>query len=277
MYYEGSRDFQDLYLPIGFQDEKTVLEKAKAMSLSRYLPVFNQRLTSNNTGYLVGDTFTLADIGLLEPLLSAVEYFGLEILNDFPALKFTEVLLEQREEYLKLKEADKFVFDQVPMLEIDGKQLVQTGAMTRYIARKAGIYGSNDEEKVMIDMYYEGSRDFQGLYMAIGFQDEKTVLEKAKNFSTSRYLPKFNKRLTSNGTGFLVGSSFSLADLGLLEPLLSTVEYFGLEILNEYPALKSFYEAVTKRPSISKYLSGPQRKRKNDEKYIKTVIGVLQG
>ncbi|KAK3098497.1 hypothetical protein FSP39_020062 [Pinctada imbricata] len=42
-----------------------------------------------------------------------------------------------------------FIFGQVPMFEIDSKPIAQTGAMTRYIARKAGIYGSTDDDKAM--------------------------------------------------------------------------------------------------------------------------------
>ena len=35
------------------------------------------------------------------------------------------------------------------MLEIDGLQLVQTGCITRYIARKAGLYGKTNEESAL--------------------------------------------------------------------------------------------------------------------------------
>ena len=40
-------------------------------------------------------------------------------------------------------------FDQVPMLEIDGLHLVQTGCITRYIARKAGLYGKTNEDSAL--------------------------------------------------------------------------------------------------------------------------------
>lgn len=40
----------------------------------------------------------------------------------------------------------KLLFKQVPLLEIDGLELVQTPAIVRYIARKGGLYGHSNEE-----------------------------------------------------------------------------------------------------------------------------------
>ena len=42
-------------------------------------------------------------------------------------------------------------------------------------------------------MYYDGSRDFQELFIEIGFMDPNDVLKVAKERSQSRYLPSFNK------------------------------------------------------------------------------------
>ena len=48
---------------------------------------FYQALVDNGTGYLVGDSITLADLGLLEPLLNMEDYLGAQHLDDYPALK----------------------------------------------------------------------------------------------------------------------------------------------------------------------------------------------
>ena len=43
----------------------------------------------------------------------------------------------------------KLMFNQVPLLEIDGKQLVQTGPIIRYIARKDGtLCGKSADDQV---------------------------------------------------------------------------------------------------------------------------------
>jgi len=38
------------------------------------------------------------------------------------------------------------LFQQVPLLRIDGMNLVQSGAIARYLARKAHLYGDSDIE-----------------------------------------------------------------------------------------------------------------------------------
>jgi len=40
----------------------------------------------------------------------------------------------------------ELLFQQVPLLRIDGMNLVQSGAIARYLARKAHLYGDTDIE-----------------------------------------------------------------------------------------------------------------------------------
>jgi len=40
--------------------------------------------------------------------------------------------------------AAELLFQQVPLLRIDGMKLVQSGAIARYLARKARLYGETD-------------------------------------------------------------------------------------------------------------------------------------
>jgi len=40
----------------------------------------------------------------------------------------------------------ELLFQQLPMIRIDGMDLVQSGAIARYLARKAHLYGDTDME-----------------------------------------------------------------------------------------------------------------------------------
>ena len=75
---------------------------------------------------------------------------------------------------------------------------------------------------------------------------------------------------------FLVGNKLSIADIGLLEVLLTIDELLGVESLSEFVELKKFYENMKSIQSISNYLLGSQRPKKNDETYVQTVRKVLQ-
>ncbi|CAL1529085.1 unnamed protein product [Lymnaea stagnalis] len=169
----------------------------------------------------------------------------------------------------------KLYFGQLPCLEIDGKHIVQANAIVRYLGKRAGLLGTNEDEALLVDQYYEGSRDFMSPSLAIGFSPEEEVLATIKTKTLPKFLPIFNKIAANNGTGHLVGNSLTLADVSLLEPLLVYVEYFGKEILQDFPALLKLWETTTNIPSISGYLNGPLRKPKNDERYIQEVQRAL--
>ncbi|XP_048240316.1 glutathione S-transferase 3-like [Haliotis rufescens] len=191
-------------------------------------------------------------------------------------IEFTDIMLEERQEYEKLLEDGKLLFKQVPLLEIDGLELVQTSAIVRYIARKGGLYGHSNEESAKIDMFYEGTRDFFSYFLKIGFQDPTEVLERAKSKGLSRYLPIFDQALKKNGTGFLVGSAMSLADVGLIEALLSVTEYFGEDTLSDYPSLKAFNTMMVSQERIAAFLKSPQKKGGNTDAYVATCRKVLE-
>jgi glutathione S-transferase len=55
------------------------------------LCVFLQVLGESSSGFLVGESVSLADIGLLEVLFNIVDYFGEEPLLDYPNVLVSQV------------------------------------------------------------------------------------------------------------------------------------------------------------------------------------------
>ena len=53
-------------------------------------------------------------------------------------------------------------FDQLPLLRIDGLNLVQKMACVRYLARKHGLYGGGAAEAARCDVLLEGMLDWNG-------------------------------------------------------------------------------------------------------------------
>ncbi|XP_070619159.1 glutathione S-transferase 3-like [Erythrolamprus reginae] len=64
-------------------------------------------------------------------------------------VEFEEEFFETREQYEKLLQDGFFLFQQTPMVEIDGMKLVQTRAILRYIATKYNLYGTNLKERAL--------------------------------------------------------------------------------------------------------------------------------
>ncbi|KFO81252.1 glutathione S-transferase [Cuculus canorus] len=193
-------------------------------------------------------------------------------------VEFEECFLEAKDDLVKLQKDGSLLFQQVPMVEIDGMKMVQTKAILSYIAGKYNLYGKDLKERALIDMYVEGMIDLNELLMVHTFQPAEkkeqhfaTLVDKA----TNRYFPVFEKVLKDHGQDFLVGNQFSRADVQLLETLL-TAEEFKPDILAKFPLLQSFKARTSNIPTIKKFLQpGSQRKPPLQEKDVEKVMKIF--
>ncbi|XP_054847303.1 glutathione S-transferase 3-like [Eublepharis macularius] len=208
--------------------------------------------------------------GKMEPIRWLLAAAGVE---------FEEELLETREQYEKLLQDGDLLFQQVPMVEIDGMKMVQTRAILRYIAAKHNLYGKDLKEQALIDMYVEGTTDLMGLILMYPFlspEDKEKQLATIIDKATKRYFPVYEKVLKDHGQDFLVGNQFSWADVHLIESILM-VEEKSCDVLSEFPQLQAFKARISNIPNIKKFLEpGSQRKPVPDDKYVETVRRVLQ-
>ncbi|NWX22980.1 GSTA1 transferase, partial [Aegotheles bennettii] len=193
-------------------------------------------------------------------------------------VEFEECFLETKDDLTKLQKDGSLLFQQVPMVEIDGMKMVQTRAILSYIAAKYNLYGKDLKERALIDMYVEGLLDLNELLMAHVAQpaDKKeqhlaTIVDKA----TNRYFPAFEKVLKDHGQEFLVGNRLSKADVQLLETILMAEEYKA-DILAKFPLLQSFKARISNIPTIKKFLQpGSQRKPPLQEKDLPKVMKIF--
>nr|QVK45602.1 glutathione S transferase [Brachionus paranguensis] len=191
-------------------------------------------------------------------------------------IPFNHEIIREKKQFETMKSEGKLLFGQLPMVEFEGYQLVQSSSIARFFANIANLLGSNEEEKLKIDILYEGSRDFNSAFMSYGFVGFTEVLDKAKATTMPKYLPIFNSMLSKNGSnGYLVGSKISLADIGLLEVVLTIEELLGQDELKPYAEVQNFLATMKSNELIRKYLNSELRPRKNDEKYVAEVKSVL--
>ncbi|XP_076599839.1 glutathione S-transferase A4-like [Chaetodon auriga] len=190
-------------------------------------------------------------------------------------VEFDEVHLRTREQYEKLVSDGDLMFQQVPMVEIDGMKLIQTKAILNYIAEKYNLHGKDLKDRVMINMYSEGLMDLMEMIMMLPFtQDRKSKLDAIESKAKERYLPVFEKALT--GPIYLVGGKLSCADVQLLECTLMLEELFP-GILADFSNIKSFQGRMIQIPAINRFLQpGSKRRPQPDENYVKTIVEVFQ-
>lgn len=88
-------------------------------------------------------------------------------------VNFTQKPLNTREKFLKMAER-QLPFGQLPLLQIDGLEIVQSQAIVRYLARRAKLQGTTAEEEVKCDMIAEAIRDLISLAAAAPFRRKES-------------------------------------------------------------------------------------------------------
>ncbi|NXY51397.1 GSTA2 transferase, partial [Ceuthmochares aereus] len=173
----------------------------------------------------------------------------------------------------------ELMFQQVPLVEIDGMKLVQTRAILSYIAGRYNLYGKDLKERALIDMYVEGITDLMQMILMFPFlppEAKEKNLESIKEKATNRYFPVFEKALKQHGQDFLVGNKFSWADVQLTEAILAVEEKIPA-VLSAFPQLQAFKTRMSNMPTIKKFLQpGSPRKPPPDEHYVQTVRKILK-
>ncbi|KAK6738219.1 hypothetical protein RB195_020369 [Necator americanus] len=79
------------------------------------------------------------------------------------------------------KHKDEMPFGQIPVLEVDGKQLGQSFAIVRFLSRKFGFAGKSPFEEALVDSIADQYKDyFNEIYpfirVALGFEQGDLVL-----------------------------------------------------------------------------------------------------
>ncbi|KAM7337264.1 hypothetical protein ACRRTK_003383 [Alexandromys fortis] len=194
-------------------------------------------------------------------------------------VEFEEKFLDSPEDLEKLAKDGSLMFQQVPMVEIDGMRLVQTRAILNYIATKYNLYGKDAKERALIDMYTEGILDLTEimLQVVISPPDQREAkISLLKEKTKNRYLPAYEKVLKSHGQDYLVGNRLTRVDIHLLEVLLY-VEELDSSLLAPFPLLKALKSRISSLPNVKKFLQpGSQRNPPVNAKQIEEARKIFK-
>ena len=190
-------------------------------------------------------------------------------------IEFENAPIETPKALAALRASGKLPFDQMPLLEINGLKLSQSSAMIRYLARLGGFYGESDIDAVWCDMIAGAATDLAEAAMQAPFQPTEEMAIAAIRARFAKFGPKFEARLTENGSGFCVGERMTFADVILAEALNAHLEWCP-NILANTPLLAALYERVSNAPGVASYLSSAQRYPRAGDNYVVDIARVLQ-
>lgn len=146
----------------------------------------------------------------------------------YTGVSFAGRVVDKRARFLKLADA-QLPFGQLPLLQIDGVELVQSQAIIRYLAKRANLMGATAKEEVICDMIAETIRDLISLCAGAPFARRRSVAEGEKHIKLmkEKWLARAQRLeigLRANGGVYLVGKSVTYADVLLAHVLTWFVE-----------------------------------------------------
>ncbi|GMT13630.1 hypothetical protein PFISCL1PPCAC_4927, partial [Pristionchus fissidentatus] len=191
-------------------------------------------------------------------------YFPVRALGEAirQTFKLAEVEFEDvrvpAEEWAALK--DKTPFGQMPVLEVDGKQIPQSFAIARYVASQHGLAGKTPFEAAWVDALADQWKDFQNefrnyWYLLMGFREGDAEAAKTEHGIPARdkFYPIIVKQLKEAGSGFLVGDSATWVDL-LLADQTAAIKKEVPGFLDAYPEVLAHSDKVRAIPQIAKWI-----------------------
>jgi len=183
------------------------------------------------------------------------------------ALQLAEIPFEDvrptREEFIKMKQTGELPYDQLPILEVEGKIIAQSVSIARFCGKISGLYPSNDDvDAARVDELMETANQITELFRSsMREKDQTKKLALRKNLAESE-LPKWlsflNARLSVESGDFFVAERLTIADLVIwrLCSWLSGGILDGIPaaILNEHRALKRHHEMIDSIPQIREHM-----------------------
>jgi len=182
--------------------------------------------------------------GLAEPIRLAFTQAG---------VPFEDVRV-QRDDWPQQKE--KMPFGQMPVLEVDGKQLTQSMAILRYIARKHGLEADDEWDRAVGDEMATSWLDIQ-MHATGAFQEPDKELKKQKfqkiieDFVNPR-LKITDERMAKSQSGFIAGNKVTWCDFVLYNMLGMNTDFLKVS-LSAYPHLEKFMRKIEELPKIKEW------------------------
>ncbi|ULU07184.1 hypothetical protein L3Y34_018744 [Caenorhabditis briggsae] len=152
-------------------------------------------------------------------------------------------------------------FGQLPVLEVDGKQLAQSIAIVRYLSKQFGISGQSSWEEAQVDSlsdqfkdYRLEARPFFRVKMGFGEGDADKLHKDVFVPAFKKMYSIFTKYLKESGNGYLVGGSLTWIDLAVAQHSADLLDADGT-VLDEFPEMKDHQKRIHDIPNIKQWIA----------------------
>ena len=173
-----------------------------------------------------------------------------------------------REEFINmiktgyLANGKKVPFHQLPVIEVDGEIIGQTGAIARYCGKISNLYSNDNINAAKIDQIIDAATDITNLVSpTIREKDEQKKVEDRlilKNKLLPRWFRYLENILSESASDWFVENKMTIADIAmwrLLGWLISgIIDGIPTTIVDSYPKLKNIHTNVHHHPKVQEWM-----------------------
>ena len=172
--------------------------------------------------------------------------------------EFREVILTG-----KLRNGIIIPFHQLPVLEIDGKIVGQTGAIARFCGKLSGLYPKNDLLAAKVDQIIDTATDITNLVSPTVREKDKNIKRKMREKLTNKLLPRWFTYLENileneKGSTWFVDNKISIADIAIWRLLgwlkSGMLDGIPTNICDTYTKLNNVHAEVHKHPKVQEWM-----------------------
>lgn len=165
-------------------------------------------------------------------------------------VRFVGNYLEKKADMDALKASGKLEYDQVPLVEADGLNLVQGTPTAVYLAQGCGLWPEMPKEQYICGHILAATQDARGPLVSFPFHlDEQRCLEELQSPKglLGRFAPRW-EALLGEGKPYFLGATPSLADCAVYEVLDFVRHVYGEErlkaLFGAFPLLLAHHDRV---------------------------------
>jgi len=172
-------------------------------------------------------------------------------------VKYEDVRVKVRgEQWKEMKPTTPFGV--LPVLEVDGKQLGGSLIIGRYLAEMFGLSGDSPFENAQIANIVDAVYDFNQEFTKMFFEQDETrkaeMMKKLKEEVIPTKLQFFEKRASTNDSGWLYAGKLTWADFCLYLSLEWAMKTVSSEFMSNFPGLTKMRASVEALPNIAKWI-----------------------
>ena len=172
--------------------------------------------------------------------------------------EFREVILTG-----KLRNGMSIPFHQLPVLEIDGKIIGQTGAIARFCGKLSGLYPKNDLLAAKVDQIIDTATDITNLVSPTVREKNEIIKKDTREKLTNKLLPRWFTYLENilekeKESTWFVDNKISIADIAIWRLLgwlkSGMLEGIPTNICDAYTKLNNVHTEVHEHPKVQEWM-----------------------